>query len=1176
MVVTPQPLEAAMLRDSPLVNGTSVRYRIRAIDAGGLRGAWSAPVEATPAAGTRVAGFDALIDEDTVWVREASPYILGAAVSIAPGRTLTIEPGVVVLAEPGQGITVGGRLLAVGAPESPIVFSTAGADPAGARWAGLEFDEDAAPLSTSGGVYVSGSRMAYVVVEFASDGAIRSAHTLPALEDCAVRHNTGGRGAGVYLDTSAHEPPARGAAVLVARCTFEDNTANALWLRSAEGQFQVLDNDFVRNGGGAVSLGGLGPGAFHEVTGNLFERNTGPVAGLDFPDATRSNQLLAIVGANTFRNNSGGEVGAMRADGGPIRLTASVFTGNRGQRAGALLVDAGASLQVSRSGFVGNRSDAAVVARAERATLTIEDSLFADSVAPVVLSVGPVDVDGAARLSGSEFRGNFADASVALVLTPFEFDSPMSGNALLDRGLGVFADAAEGGEQQVDATDNWWGTSDPELVARRSAGPVDAGGPRASAPWAGFEFPARTTTLRNVHRVTEAGTWAMVYEPTAIDALVLRGGDTVAGGFEATGSVHFDGRPDAPVRLGATLREPPISIGDVVDLVPDATSQLDHVEVGGGAALRIVGGSGTWRALRVAGHRDARPALQVLGEATPTLLGCVITGNDTGAAPVVHVGGLSGPQLRRCTITENSSEVAAVLLDSTRFEASARDSTLLHDGLAVRADSPFVAGKSFDFAFNWWGPAGPEAAIEHAVDSAERARVDFDPTADQAAPPDADGDGLPDAEDPCPLEPPRGDADGDGLDDGCDPCPELPDEPPGDEDRDGVGDACDRCAGGDDREDGDGDGTPDACDLDWDNDGVPNYADPLPHPEDRACGRVQVAAAGASASGAPVVRAGGRLWVFLVSTDPAALVAVPIDAQDASVGAPVSLPGVGQAVSGVDAVAVGDQVHLLLGAGLLDTGVAYVSFDTAQRTFGEPVAVGGPLQPPNWQVGLAAVGDGFVAAWHEAVPGGVRFLDGAGQPVGDVQPDLGLSFPRMVSHEGRLFVRGNSGRSPTVRALDADLSPLWDQPLPNAFYSWIGIARPLALVETDDAPRVFSAYGASVDPPATHLAVFDLDGDPIRVWSYAAEVAPLAHLVAAGRRGEAAMLWDERGYGFRFARLAADGAMVGDPEDILRGAFDCCVATVLGLDWDGETWGVTYRDANGTTWFQRHGCPDVP
>lgn len=69
--------------------------------------------------------------------------------------------------------------------------------------------------------------------------------------------------------------------------------------------------------------------------------------------------------------------------------------------------------------------------------------------------------------------------------------------------------------------------------------------------------------------------------------------------------------------------------------------------------------------------------------------------------------------------------------------------------------------------------------------------------------PDADGDGVPDAQDNCPStpNPDQLDSDGDGRGDACDNCPITANPDQADRDRDGVGDACDT--------DVDGDGVPD-------------------------------------------------------------------------------------------------------------------------------------------------------------------------------------------------------------------------------------------------------------------------------------------------------------------------------------------------------------------------------
>ncbi len=127
---------------------------------------------------------------------------------------------------------------------------------------------------------------------------------------------------------------------------------------------------------------------------------------------------------------------------------------------------------------------------------------------------------------------------------------------------------------------------------------------------------------------------------------------------------------------------------------------------------------------------------------------------------------------------------------------------------------------------------------------------DGDPES-QDLPPDADGDGVPDASDNCPATP-NGDlldSDGDGTGDACDETPfpvvdsdgdGAPDAddrtPNGESDADDIPDEADNCPGVSNagQEDSDGDGMGDACDetplpvADGDNDGIEDSLDNCP------------------------------------------------------------------------------------------------------------------------------------------------------------------------------------------------------------------------------------------------------------------------------------------------------------------------------------------------------------
>ncbi len=105
---------------------------------------------------------------------------------------------------------------------------------------------------------------------------------------------------------------------------------------------------------------------------------------------------------------------------------------------------------------------------------------------------------------------------------------------------------------------------------------------------------------------------------------------------------------------------------------------------------------------------------------------------------------------------------------------------------------------------------------------------------------DDDNDGIPDAIDPCPLDPTNScgcpDADGDGV---CDPDDFDPFDPF--VCRDVEPDTCDDCSSGTDNPandgpDFDGDGICDPGDIDDDNDGIPDGSDPCPLDPTNTCG----------------------------------------------------------------------------------------------------------------------------------------------------------------------------------------------------------------------------------------------------------------------------------------------------------------------------------------------------
>lgn len=168
---------------------------------------------------------------------------------------------------------------------------------------------------------------------------------------------------------------------------------------------------------------------------------------------------------------------------------------------------------------------------------------------------------------------------------------------------------------------------------------------------------------------------------------------------------------------------------------------------------------------------------------------------------------------------------------------------LLERTVFVRVDDSFLTvegGGGGVTTLDWIAvyPAPDDADGDGVANAADLCPVDADPQqADldrdgrgDLCDPDDDGDGWPDSVDNCTRASNFGqtDADGDGYGDSCDACPATPDPAQADRDGDGRGDACDNCPTrtNPDQADADRDGRGDPCDS------CPAVADPAGHDTD--------------------------------------------------------------------------------------------------------------------------------------------------------------------------------------------------------------------------------------------------------------------------------------------------------------------------------------------------------
>jgi hypothetical protein len=145
-----------------------------------------------------------VIEVDTHWTLDNSPYLVTCNVDVASNAELTVEPGVVVRFNDNTQLTISGSLDAEGTVNQPITFTSANANPAPGDWGRLWFAADHgtsileeviieyAGRAGSGSLLLEGGSLTMgdsVIRDSGSDGL--RAFVMPVLLDNRFENNNG-------------------------------------------------------------------------------------------------------------------------------------------------------------------------------------------------------------------------------------------------------------------------------------------------------------------------------------------------------------------------------------------------------------------------------------------------------------------------------------------------------------------------------------------------------------------------------------------------------------------------------------------------------------------------------------------------------------------------------------------------------------------------------------------------------------------------------------------------------------------------------------------------------------------------------------------------------------------------------------------------------------------------
>ena len=376
---------------------------------------------------------------DQTWTNDKTYHITGN-VGVAPGVTLSIQPGTIIKFDGNFNLTVGGTLIANGTQSQPIQFMSNSA----ATWGQIAFsDSNTDALADADGAYLSGSILRYVSIK-GSSGGIACTSATPYLANLNLSGNINcslGSSPFWFLDNtisgsasftgigSAKRNTLSGGLSISGAGTAEDNSVGGtLSLGSGIAKRNTTSDLSVGGTGGTIEGNTISGG--NVSVGNTFQVLSNSITG------SLSTGSTANVDHNTVSN--GITVGS-----------SSIVTWNTVENGSGTGLNAGAGVSASYNRLIGN------VTGMTASTGTIEHNLIANNTG-VGLQVG------AATVRYNSLTGNQGSTIVVAGGIPVTIE-----HNNLEGNTGEYDLDIKIGGASVPVQNNWWDTTDAELIAAR-------------------------------------------------------------------------------------------------------------------------------------------------------------------------------------------------------------------------------------------------------------------------------------------------------------------------------------------------------------------------------------------------------------------------------------------------------------------------------------------------------------------------------------------------------------------------------------------------------------------------------------------------------------------------------------------------------------------------------------
>ena len=390
---------------------------------------------------TNVSG---VIFSDTTWAVAGSPYIVTGSVLVDSGVTLTIEPGVTVKFNSGMSFQIDGALMARGAETDKITFTT---NSGGDYWGYILFTDSStdATYDTSGN-YTGSSILEHCIVEYAgvvnvgNNGSIRLNNAHPLINSCTIRNNV----------TSGINAWDLSGTLKITNNTISNNIGGGIDIR---GRTVTISNNTISNnvaydGGGIHITGGTLVPSYVTISNNIINNNTATGSGaLNGGGGIYTSSSYVTISNNMICNNTavrlGGGIHAKRT-GAKVTISNNIISNNTaGHSGGGIHAYYNFSLVISSNSIIANSSGiGSAIHLWDAWDYQIEYNTITENRTTGEAPSYTVFVEYRNSLNYNNIFGNIAD-------------SPP---------LYEFYNGSSHGSTNINATNNWWGTTSDSVI----------------------------------------------------------------------------------------------------------------------------------------------------------------------------------------------------------------------------------------------------------------------------------------------------------------------------------------------------------------------------------------------------------------------------------------------------------------------------------------------------------------------------------------------------------------------------------------------------------------------------------------------------------------------------------------------------------------------------------------